>query len=643
MSIKVQKLGKSYGIQTIFQDLSFELRRGERVGLVGANGAGKSTLLRCLIGEEEYDSGFLHISDGETIGYLKQDISFGDTTLREEMKAAWQDVLRCEEELKYLEAHLHEGTVEEQKERMDRYSRVQERFEWLGGYEYESASRKIMYGLGFKEEDLDRKADDFSGGQKTRVNLAKALVRRPDYLFLDEPTNHLDMDMLEWLEQYLLSYAGGVLIVSHDRYFLDKVATGILELENQRLKSYRGNYTKYAKQKAEDRKAFTNAYEKQQEYIKKTEEYIRKYKAGIKSKQARGRQSQLDRLEKLEWVPDKATLQFQFKPVESCGDKVLVLDDVTGGYEDHILFSHVKGLIRRGEAVSLIGANGAGKSTLLSMICGEKEPMEGHITLGSRVQVGYFSQDHTEFHSSGTVLEEIMYGFDKSEEQARSVLGSFLFCGDDVFKEVAKLSGGERARLALLILFLQGPNFLILDEPTNHLDIPTREIVEEALLSFGGTYLVVSHDRYFLDKISRRTLVLEEKTIKEYLGNYTYYREKIKELAELEAEKLALEEEKNKKSTVPSPAVAVDKNTIVAKDDKSKPNMYMVEKQLEETEMKIARLEATKKMYEYELNNPANYEDVEKMTELSRLYEETKGNLEELYEKWEKWSAFMEE
>ncbi len=640
MSIKVQKLEKSFGIHTIFRDVSFELRRGERIGLVGANGAGKSTLLRCLIGEEEYDSGFFHISDGETIGYLKQEISFGSTTLREEINAAWQDVLRCEEELKELERCLHEGTAEEQKLRMERYSRVQERFEWLGGYEYESASRKIMYGLGFRESDLDRPADDFSGGQKTRVNLAKALVRRPDYLFLDEPTNHLDMDMLEWLEQYLISYAGGVLIVSHDRYFLDKVATGIIELENHRLKTYRGNYTKYVRQKAADRKALENAYEKQQEYIQKTEEYIRKYKAGIKSKQARGRQSQLDRLERIELAPETASLHFQFKPAQECGDKVLILDDVCGGYEDKPLFDHVNALIRRGEAVSLIGPNGAGKSTLLSMIHGSKDTDSGHITLGSRVQAGYFSQEHTELTGKGSILEEIMYSFELSEERARSALGAFLFRGDDVFKEVGMLSGGERARLALLKLFMEGPNFLILDEPTNHLDIPTREILENALLDFGGTYLVVSHDRYFLDKISQRTLVLENKRLTEYLGNYTYYREKVKEQEAIEAEKQA-EEDAKKQELRPKKETAPAKSTE-PRAEKNTQNTYIAEKQLEETEMKIAQAEATKKMYEYELNNPANYQDSEKMASLSQAYEDTKRELEELYKKWETLSEVLE-
>ena len=473
-SIKVQKLSKSFGVHTVFHDVSFEIRRGERIGLIGANGAGKSTLLKCLMGEEEYDNGAFVVSEGESIGYLQQDITYADdVTLRQTITEAWQDVMKLEKDLKVVEKDMQAHPDDEGL--MNRYARMQERFEWLGGYEYESMSRKIVQGLGFSEADMDRPVQSFSGGQKTRINLAKALVRRPDYLFLDEPTNHLDVDMLEWLESYLLSYGGGILIVSHDRYFLDRVATGILELSHGKVTKYKGNYSRYVEQHAQQQKALEKAYKKQQEHIHETEEYIRKYKAGIKAKQARGRQSQLDRLERIEWQPEDESLHFNFKPVEECGQKVLVLDKVSG-------------------------PNGTGKTTLIRMIMGEKEPTDGHITLGSRVHIGYFAQEHTDLHGAWTVLDEIMNDFSYGEEEARSVLGRFMF--------------------------LQGPNFLILDEPTNHLDIPTREVLEQALLEFGGTYLVVSHDRYFLDKITQRTLVLENKQLTEYVGNYSYYRER---------------------------------------------------------------------------------------------------------------------
>lgn len=630
-SIKVQKLSKAFGVRTVFHDVSFELRRGERIGLIGANGAGKSTLLKCLIGEEEYDSGAFVVSEGESIGYLQQDITFDDTiTLRQTITDAWQDVLRLEAQLKQVEQDMQRQPDDTLL--MNRYARLQERFEWLGGYEYEAMSRKIIQGLGFTEEDMDRPVQQFSGGQKTRINLAKALVRRPDYLFLDEPTNHLDMDMLEWLEGYLLSYGGGVLIVSHDRYFLDKVATGILELDHQQVTLYKGNYSRYVTQRNERQKALLSAYKKQQEHIKETEEYIRKYKAGIKAKQARGRQSQLDRLERIEINPEAATLQFTFKPTEECGQKVLVLDDLCGGYGSRQLFDHLSLLVRRGESAALIGPNGAGKTTLIRMIMGELEPSHGHITLGSRVHIGYFAQEHTELHGAWSVLEEIINAFSYGEDEARSALGRFLFRGDDVFKTIDSLSGGEKARVALLKLFLQGPNFLILDEPTNHLDIPTREVLEQALLDFGGTYFVVSHDRYFLDKITKRTLVLEQKRLKEYLGNYTYYREKEREAAELalQNEAPAAMVKAAVKAAPPREEAKPAKPFTAPPKEKS----YGQTQKLEKVELKIAELEATLKMYEVQLNDPANQADPEALMKITQEYEETQQKLDQAYDTW---------
>ena len=453
-------------------------------------------------------------------------------------------------------------------------------------------------------------------------------MRRPDYLFLDEPTNHLDMDMLEWLEGYLLSYGGGILIVSHDRYFLDRVATGILELSHGKVTKYKGNYTRYVEQHDQQQKALERAYKKQQEHIHETEEYIRKYKAGIKAKQARGRQSQLDRLERIEWQPDEASLCFNFKPVEECGQKVLTLDKVSGGFADRQLFDHLSLLLRRGEAAALIGPNGAGKTTLIRMIMGEKEPTDGHITLGSKVHIGYFAQEHTELHGAWTVLDEIMNAFSYGEDEARSALGHFLFRGDDVFKVIDSLSGGEQARVALLKLFLQGPNFLILDEPTNHLDIPTREVLEQALLDFGGTYLVISHDRYFLDKITRRTLVLENKKLTEYVGNYSYYREKLREAQELSAEDeieaLPEKDTAAKKSSAPAPAAKVQKAPV-----------YGQEAKLQKLELKIAELEATLKMYEVKMNMPENQTDAEAMMSLTADYEAAQAKLDAAYEEWE--------
>ena len=634
--IRMIGLGKSFGVRQVFSNVSFEIKEGDRIALVGPNGAGKSTLLKCILGIEELDEGQVVMSPVASIGYLQQDVNLGDASLAEEIETAWEDVHALENKLQELTAYLE--THEASESDLQRLDYLQNRLEWLGGYDYEQKTKRIVYGLGFTDEDLYKPANAFSGGQKTRINLAKALVRRPDFLFLDEPTNHLDMEMLEWLEGYLSSYRGGILIVSHDRYFMDRIVTGVVELDHHKATTYRGNYSRYVAQREERLKADTIAYEKQQEYIKKTEEYIDKYRAGIKSKMARGRQSQLNRLERLEAPETSHSLDFKFPPAAMSADKVLVLDHVSIGYKtDDPIIDDVSMVVRRGESVALIGPNGAGKSTMVKAIVGELFPTEGHIDIGNRVQVGYFSQEHEELHDRWQVVDEIINNYNFTEEKARNVLGSFLFKGDDVFKLVGDLSGGERARLALLKLFLQGDNFLILDEPTNHLDVPTREIVERALQQFGGTCFIISHDRYFLDQVSTRTLVLENKGFTEYLGNYSYYKEKLKEQQDIAAltevvEEVAKEDAKSEAKTIsPSPF----------DEPKKKTNTYMVEKQLAEVEEEIARLEATMKMYEVQLANPVVQQDLAEMENISKQLSDTESNLQKLYEKWEHFSELL--
>ena len=656
--IRLIGLGKSFGVRQVFSNVSFEIKEGERLGLVGPNGAGKSTLLKCILGYEELDEGQVVKSSVATIGYLQQDVNLGDESLAEEIQKAWTDVHRLEDQLAELTKKLE---VEEATESdLSRLDYLQNRLEWLGGYDYEAKTKRIVYGLGFTDEDLDKPANSFSGGQKTRINLAKALVRRPDFLFLDEPTNHLDMEMLEWLEGYLSAYPGGILVVSHDRYFLDRIINGVVELEHHKVTTFRGNYSRYIAQREERQKAALAAYEKQQEYIKKTEEYIDKYRAGIKSKMARGRQSQLNRLERLDAPETTSSLRFQFPPAAMSADKVLVFDKVSVGYADKkqgtkTIANNLSFVIRRGEAVALIGPNGAGKSTIVKSIVGELHPQEGHIDVGNRVQIGYFSQEHEELHPTWQVVDEIMNNFNYSEEKARNVLGMFMFKADDVFKLVGDLSGGERARLALLKLFLQGDNFLVLDEPTNHLDIPTREIVEQALQQFGGTCFIISHDRYFLDQVSTRTLSLEDGVITEYLGNYSYYKEKLKQEEDL----LALANEgqddngtsgktivKSNDSINSTSYASANKNGATTESNAGdaevapkKQNSYMTEKMLAETESEIARLEATMKMYEVQLANSVVQQDVEKLAKLSQQMEQAQQNLDELYEKWERLAA----
>lgn len=634
--IRMIGLGKSFGVRQVFSNVSFEIKEGDRIALVGPNGAGKSTLLKCILGIEELDEGQVVMSPVASIGYLQQDVNLGDASLAEEIETAWEDVHALENKLQELTTYLE--THEASESDLQRLDYLQNRLEWLGGYDYEQKTKRIVYGLGFTDEDLYKPANAFSGGQKTRINLAKALVRSPDFLFLDEPTNHLDMEMLEWLEGYLSSYRGGILIVSHDRYFMDRIVIGVVELDHHKATTYRGNYSRYVAQREERLKADTIAYEKQQEYIKKTEEYIDKYRAGIKSKMARGRQSQLNRLERLEAPETSHSLDFKFPPAAMSADKVLVLDHVSIGYKtDDPIIDDVSVVVRRGESVALIGPNGAGKSTMVKAIVGELFPTEGHIDIGNRVQVGYFSQEHEELHDRWQVVDEIINNYNFTEEKARNVLGSFLFKGDDVFKLVGDLSGGERARLALLKLFLQGDNFLILDEPTNHLDVPTREIVERALQQFGGTCFIISHDRYFLDQVSTRTLVLENKGLTEYLGNYSYYKEKLKEQQDIAAltevvEEVAKDDVKSEAKTIsPSPS----------DEPKKKTNTYMVEKQLAEVEEEIARLEATMKMYEVQLANPVVQQDLAEMENISKQLSDTESNLQKLYEKWEHFSELL--
>lgn len=617
--LKISGLSKSFGIKTVFENVSFEVRSGERIGLVGANGAGKTTLLKCIMGAEEPDKGSVKASDGAIIGYLRQDFNYTSHTIREEMEDAWKDVLYYKDRMETLARELESSKSDEKL--VEAYGRAEARFEFLGGYDYESTTRKILTGLGFSDDDWDRDIHSFSGGQKVRINLAAAFVRHPDFLLLDEPTNHLDMGMLEWLEEYLRSYKGGILMISHDRYFLDGAATGIIDLENHHIRSFRGGYTRYMETKENQDRAYEKAYEKQQEHIKETEEYIRRYKAGIKAKQARGRQSQLNRLVRLEKPVHQASLRFHFDPPQECADKVLDVLRVEGSYGSHILFKDLTIHIKKGETVGLIGPNGAGKTTILKMITGEKKPDAGFIQLGNNVKMGYYSQEQERLHPKLTVLDEVRDTFNFGEKEARNILGMFLFRGDDVFKTVGMLSGGEKARLSLLCLFLEKPNFLILDEPTNHLDIPTREIMEDAIEAFGGTCLVVSHDRYFLDKVADRILELDHGKLTEYLGNYSYYKEKKQDLEAFEKDRNGKEEEEEKEKEEKPRENEQQVKTEVSAADVSK---------LSHVEMEIGRLEATMKMYTVQMSmNPENY------AELADEYEEAKKKLDKLYEKWD--------
>ena len=646
-TIKVTGLSKAFGIDELFNDVSFEIKRGERVGFVGANGAGKSTLMKCLLGKEEYDKGTISMDPVDTIGYVEQQADMEvKGTLYEELKSAFADVMALAATKEALEAELA-NTHDEEK--LAQYGRIVERFEHMGGYDFESNIRRTAFGLGFTEEDFDRRVEHFSGGQRTRVCLAKALLREPDFLFLDEPTNHLDIEMIEWLEGFLQSYTGGVLIISHDRFFLDKVTNRIFEIENKGLTAYEGNYSYYMKVKEQRRAAQLTAYEKQQEYIKKTEDYIRKYRAGIKSKQARGRQSQLNRLERIVKPAETAAFNyFAFNAPAECAQRVAELEDISYKFPDKTLFEHIDVLIRKGDGVAIVGPNGAGKTTLLRLLVGELESPTGRLKIGSRVKIGYFSQQHEGLHMERTVLDEMLYEYGLEEEQARRYLGAFLFRGDDVFRIIGELSGGEQSRLAFLKLMLTGANFLVLDEPTNHLDIPAKEAVEEALFTFPGTYITVSHDRYFLDKVANCVLELSDGKLTEYDGNYSYYREKkeeeAKEATELaeeqgandriasekaKAEAKAQAEAERAKAKEQQAKAAAQKGAIQSmSEDKRAQMIHRAEAQIATIEMDLKNLELT-------MNSPQIQADPEQSVEIAQEYEAKTKELDEWYEKWE--------
>ena len=625
-SIKVVNLAKAFGIEELFNKVNFEVESADKAGFVGANGAGKTTLMRCLMGLEEYDDGQIILSANVTIGYVEQEANLADDTLRNELKTAFADVLAWQDKMQELEHSIaNEKDSEQLAVLMKQYANIVQKFEMAGGYDYESTIKKIAYGLGFSEEDMEKNVKEFSGGQKTRICLAKALIRQPDFLFLDEPTNHLDIEMVEWLEDYLINYSGGVLLISHDRFFLDKVSNKIIELENKTVSIYSGNYSRYTKLKAEKMAALQSSYEKQQTYINKTEEYIRKYKAGIKSKQARGREKQLNRLERIILPPDSVGFNFfAFNPPPECANRVAELESVGKEFADKTLFRDLSLLIRNGDGVSLVGPNGAGKTTLLKILVGELTDYVGKVKLGSRVKVGYFSQEHEGLNVANRLLDELIFEYGFSEERARSYLGAFLFQGDDVYKLIGDLSGGEKARLAFLKLMLTGANFLVLDEPTNHLDIPAKEAVEEALMTFPGTFITVSHDRYFLDKVTNCTLELRDGSLTEYLGNYSYYREKKATLAK--------DKEDNLNNKPKAKDLLMEKMPTLKKVKQR--SAADKEKLAQKIEGEIAMLEYELKAVEFQLNDPQNHENIADSAKIAQEHQRISKELAIKYDEW---------
>ncbi|MDR1194002.1 MAG: ATP-binding cassette domain-containing protein [Peptococcaceae bacterium] len=523
--LETEPLTKYFGATAVFGPIRLALAPGEKAGLVGANGAGKTTLLNCLAGREPLDEGQIRLTPGTAIGYLEQALVLPPaTTLLAAVLAVFADIFAARERLTELEKAMSAAAEADLAGIMREYGDRQEEYQRSGGFDCETKARRVLTGLGFAESQFQRPFASFSGGEKTRIGLARILAREYDLLFLDEPTNHLDLASVAWLETYLAAYRGALLIISHDRFFLDRVAGTIFDLEDGRLTRYPGNYTRYAELKAAERKSQWRAYEKQQKEIQDTEAYIRRFKAGIKSKQARGRQTRLDRLERLEKPTQLQSMRMGAAAAgDGSGEKVLVLERLAFDYPGKPLFAGLSAEIRRGERVALLGPNGSGKSTILKLIMGRLKPRLGGVYLGARVKPAYFDQEHQNLNQERTVLEEILSDYQLTLEEAKSHLARFLFGPEAWEQKISRLSGGEQGRLSLLKLTLEKGNFLLLDEPTNHLDIYSREVMEDYLLAYPGTILMVSHDRYFLDRLAGRILALTPTGVVSYLGGYSHY------------------------------------------------------------------------------------------------------------------------
>ena len=542
MILSCQNISKSFGTDEILKNVSFHIEANEKAAIVGINGAGKSTLLKIIMQKETPDTGEVILAKDATIGYLAQyqDVS-GHRTIYEEVLDAKQNIIEMEERLRGMETQMNTLTGQELETLLDGYHRLSHEFELLGGYTYRSEVTGILKGLGFSESEFDRQMSELSGGQKTRVSLGKLLVTKPDVLLLDEPTNHLDMESIRWLEGFLMNYKGAVVIVSHDRYFLDRVVTKVVEIFQHQGYVYQGNYTEFAKKKAKIREDLLKQYYNQQREIKHQEEVITKLKSFNREKsikRAESREKMLDKIERLEKPTDENTdIHIVLEPDVTSGNDVLTVEHLRKAFGTHTLFDDLSFEIKRGERVALIGNNGTGKTTILKIINELLLADGGTIVLGSNVHIGYYDQEHQLLHMEKTIFEEIADDYPQlNHTKIRNVLAAFLFTNDDVFKRIADLSGGERGRVSLAKLMLSDANFLILDEPTNHLDITSKEILESALNQYTGTVFFVSHDRYFINQTATRILDLTGGTIVNYIGNYDYYLEKHDELTRIYVE-----------------------------------------------------------------------------------------------------------
>ncbi|KYG90953.1 ABC-F family ATP-binding cassette domain-containing protein [Metasolibacillus sp. FSL H7-0170] len=638
--LQVNQLYKSFITDEILSGVKLEVQHRDRVALVGRNGAGKSTLLKIIAGQMSYDSGEIIIPKDIKIGYLEQHAGLdSELSMWDEMMTIFTTLQQMEQKLRALEQQMAEPTVYENQEAYAKliaeYDQLQHDFKDAGGYQYEADTRSVLHGMQFYPEDYQKSIRSLSGGQRTRLALAKLLLSKPDLLILDEPTNHLDIETLAWLENYLKGYDGAILIVSHDRYFLDQVVSIVYEVSRTRVAKYAGNYSAYLDEKAKNYERDMKMYERQQDEKAKMEAFIQKNIARASTtKMAQSRRKMLERTDWLE-APDgdEKSASFGFTIDKQSGNDVLAVDALAVGYQNKLISRNNQLRLFREDRVALVGPNGVGKSTLLKTVVEDLQPLAGEIRYGTNVQIGYYDQEQAKLNSNKTVLQELWDEWPlMNEKDIRTVLGRFLFSGDDVGKPVNALSGGEKARLALAKLMMQKANFLVLDEPTNHLDLDSKEILENALIDYPGTLLFVSHDRYFINRIATKVIELSAEGSFEYLGDYDYYVEKKQELAELAA---------MKESSTVEVAVATKISTSTIDKD-AKKRERQIRRQLEELESKMAAFDEQIAALEEQLCDPTIFSDHEKALEVQTELDAVKENHEMLEMEWLELSEELE-
>lgn len=634
MILSCQNINKSFGDHHVLKDASFYIEEREKTAIVGINGAGKSTLLKIIIGHLPSDDGQVVITRGKSIGYLAQhqEMTSGNTIF-DELLTVKQDILAIESRMRELEQSMKHAEGDALASLMDTYDRLNHTFEQQNGYAWKSEITGVLKGLGFAESDFTKPVDTLSGGQKTRVSLGKLLLSRPDIILLDEPTNHLDMDSITWLETFLMNYQGAIIIVSHDRYFLNRVVTKIIEIDQGTVTTFSGNYSDYAQKKAALREAALQAYLNQQREIKHQEEVIARLKSFNREKsirRAESREKMLDKMEVLDKPTEaRADMHIELEPRYPSGNDVLTVSRLSKAFLSQTLFSDLHFEIKRGERVALIGQNGTGKTTILKILNGVIPADAGEFQLGARVKIGYYDQEHHVLHMDKTVFEELSDAYPTlTNTRIRNVLAAFLFTGDDVFKQIKDLSGGERGRVSLAKLMLSEANFLILDEPTNHLDIVSKEILEHALTHYTGTVLFVSHDRYFINMTATRILDLADKTLTNYIGNYDYYIEKKETITNFTSAKATEAEDTIENSESQSKLSWKQQKELQAQLRKKQNDLKRIETKIEE-------LEARDKEIDELLTREDIFTNVEEVTKLSTEKETLLAKLENLYEEWE--------